>query len=88
MYGLPQSRLLEQELLQERSGKCGYYQSEHTPGLWIHKTRSIAFSLCVDEFGVKYVREEDNNHLLDSLNQHYRVTVDDKGTLYLGITLE
>ena len=34
------------------------------------------------------MREEDNKHLLDSLNQHYKVTIDDKGTRYLGITLE
>ena len=42
----------------------------------------------MDAFGVKYVKEEDKKHLLDSLNQHYRVTVDDKETQYLGITLE
>ena len=88
MCGLTQYVLLEQKLLEERVGKHGYYQSEYTPVLWIHKTRSIAFSLCVENFGVKYTREEYKKHLLDSLNQHYKVTVDGEGTQYLGITLE
>ena len=59
MHGLPQNELLVQELLEERVGKHGYYQTEYTPGLWLHKTRTIAFSLCVDDFEVKYVKEED-----------------------------
>ena len=42
----------------------------------------------MERFGVNHVREEDKKHLLDSLNQHYKVTIDDKGTQYLGITLE
>ena len=57
MYGFPQAVILAQELWEERLGKRVYYQSEYKPGLWIHKTRLIAFSLCVDNFRVKYVRE-------------------------------
>ena len=34
------------------------------------------------------MKEEDKKHLLDSLNQNYKVTIDDKGIQYLGITLE
>ena len=33
MHGLPQNELLVQELLEERVGKHGYYQTEYTPGL-------------------------------------------------------
>lgn len=44
--------------------------------------------LCVDNFGVKYVEEEDKNHLLDCLKVNYQITVDDKGTRHLGVTLE
>ena len=88
MYGLPQSEFLAQELLDERVGKSGQYQIEYTPVLWIHKTRSIAFYLCVDSFGLKYVKKEDKKRLLETLNQYYKVTVDDKGTQYLCITLE
>ena len=88
MYGLPWAILLAQELLEERVGRRGYYQSEYTPGIWLHKNSSILFFLCVDDFEVKYVREEYKKHLLDSLNQHYKVTIENKGTRYLGITLE
>ena len=55
MYGLPQAGILAQELLEERLQKEGYYQSSYTPGLWLHKWRPVTFSLCVDDFGVKYV---------------------------------
>ena len=88
MYGLPQSGLLAQELLEKRLNKEGYFQSNYTPGFWTHKTRSISFTLCVDDFGVKYVNEEDKKHLLDCLKMHYEITVEDEGTRYLGMTLE
>ncbi len=43
MYGLPQSGILAQRLLEERLSKAGYYQSKIIPGLWKHTTRSIVF---------------------------------------------
>ena len=42
----------------------------------------------MEDFGVKYVREEDTKRLLEILNQHYKVTVEKKGTGYLGIYLD
>ena len=80
MYKIPQSVLFAQELLEKRVGKRVYYQSEYTPGLWLPKTRSITISLCLDDFGVKYVKEEDKKHLLYSLNQYYNFDVDKEGT--------
>ena len=32
--------------------------------------------------------EEDKKHLIDSLNQYYKVSVDDKKTRYMGINLQ
>ena len=37
MYGLTQSGLLANELLERRLNKRGYYQSELVPGLWKHE---------------------------------------------------
>ena len=37
MYGLPQSGLLANELLEKRLNKNGYHQSKLVPGLWKHK---------------------------------------------------
>jgi hypothetical protein len=55
MYGLKQAGLLANQLLQTRLEPFGYYPARHTHGLWLHKTRPIAFSLIVDDFAVKYV---------------------------------
>ena len=85
MYGLPQSGLLANELLENRLNKHGYAQSKFVPGLWKHKTRPIQFCLTVDDFGVKYVRQEHDNHLLKVLQEHYKVTCDWSGTRYIGI---
>jgi len=35
MYGLPQAGIIAQEILEERLGKEGYFQSQTTPGLWM-----------------------------------------------------
>jgi hypothetical protein len=50
MYGLKQAGLLANQLLQTRLAPFGYHPARHTPGLWLHKTRPIAFSLVVDDF--------------------------------------
>jgi hypothetical protein len=53
MYGLKQAGLLANQLLQTRLAPFGYYPARHTPGLWLHKTRPISFTLVVDDFTVK-----------------------------------
>jgi hypothetical protein len=53
MYGLKQSGLLANQLLQKRLKPFGYYPARHTPGLWLHNTKPTAFSLVVDDFDVK-----------------------------------
>jgi hypothetical protein len=50
MYGLKQAGLLANQLLQTILAPFGYYPARHTPGLWLHKTRPIAFSLVVDDY--------------------------------------
>ena len=36
MYGIPQSGILAQTLLETRLNAHGYHQSKITPGLWTH----------------------------------------------------
>jgi hypothetical protein len=56
MYGLKQEGLLANQLLQTRLAPFGYYPVRHTPGLWLHKTRPISFSLVVDSvLHVQYI---------------------------------
>jgi hypothetical protein len=52
MYGLPQAGIIAQELLEKRLKARGYHQSQFTPGLWTHETRSTKFALVVDDFGI------------------------------------
>jgi hypothetical protein len=67
MYGLKQAGLLANQLLQTRLSPFGYYPARHTPGLWLHKTRPISFTLVVDDFAVKYVGKQHAEHLRNAL---------------------
>ena len=87
MYGLPHAGIIAQKLLKERLEAHGYTQSNMTPGFWRHETRPISFTLIVDDFGVKYFGKEYADHLINALNEHYKVAEDWEGAKYGGITL-
>jgi hypothetical protein len=88
MYGLKQAGLLANQLLQTRLAPFGYYPARHTPGLWLHKTWTISFTLIVDDFEVKYVGKQHAEHLWDALLRTYELTTDWTATVYSGMTLE
>jgi len=88
MYGLPQAGRLANKLLAKRLATKGYTQAPHTPGLWTHAFRPVAFSLVVDDFGVKYVDKMHADHLMAALEENYEVSKDWEGQLYCGITLQ
>ena len=88
MYGLPQAGLIANRLLETRLNLAGYRQSALTPGFWTHDSRPISFTLCVDDFGVKYVGQEHADHLMAVLQKHYTISTDVKGQRYLGIDLD
>jgi hypothetical protein len=67
MHGLKQAGLLVNQLLQTRLKPFGYYPARHTPGLWLHKTRPISFTLVVDDFAVTYVGKQHAEHLRNAL---------------------
>jgi hypothetical protein len=75
MYGLPQAGSLGHDLLGQRLNKEGYFQSQIVPALWKHKTRPIQFVIVVDDFGIKYLKKEDLDHLIQSLEKYYDVSV-------------
>jgi hypothetical protein len=72
MYGLPQAKIIAQQLLKKCLKAHRYRQSTIPPGLWKHDTRPISFSLVVNDFGVKYVGEENAQHLLDTVQKYYK----------------
>jgi hypothetical protein len=88
MYGLKQAGLLANQLLQTRLAPFRYYPARHTPGLWLHKTRPISFTLVVDDFAVKYVGKQHAEHLRNALLRTYELTIDWTATVYSDMTLK
>ena len=88
MYGLQESGNIANIELKRILGLEGYIPSKFTPGLFTHKTRDIAFSLVVDDFGVKYTKREDAEHLLKKIQGQYPIKADWEPTFYLGVTLD
>jgi hypothetical protein len=88
MYGLKQAGLLANQLLQTRLAPFGYYPARHTPGLWLHKTQPISFTLYVDDVAVKYVGKQHAEHLRNALLRTYEPNTDWTATVYSGMTLK
>jgi hypothetical protein len=88
MYGLKQAGMLSNHFLQKRLAPFGYYPARHTPGLWLHKTRPMIFSLIVDDFAVEYMGKDNAGHLRNDLLRIYELTMDWEITVYPGMTLE
>jgi hypothetical protein len=76
MYGLKQAGLLANQFLQRCLVPFGYYPARHTPGLWLHNTRPISFTLVVEAFAVKYVGKQHADQLRNVLLQTYELTTD------------
>ena len=75
MYGLPQAGILANKLLRKRLEPHGYYEVNHTPGLWRHKSLPIQFTLVVDNFGIKYEGKENTMHLVNALKETYKIAL-------------
>jgi hypothetical protein len=82
MYGLPQAGIIAQELLAKWLKEHRYFQSKTTLGLWTHEWHPIAFTLVVDNFGIKYVTEEHAEHLLKMVQNYYKCSFDAEGERY------
>ena len=85
---LKQAGKVANDRLKHHLAKFGYYPAPRTPALWLHKTRQISFTLCVDDFGIKYVTRTDAEHLLNCLRKLYEISVDWSGKNYIGLTLK
>ena len=46
------------------------------------------FSIIIDDFGTKFTRKEDTDHLIKYLREDYRITEDWTGEKYLGLTIK
>ena len=88
MPGLKQAGRLASDRLTKNLARDGYVPVPHAPSLWRHHTSDLVFSLVVDDFGIKYTRKADSDHLLKSLQEDYNITKDWTGEKYLGLTLK
>ena len=87
MYGLKQAAILAYENLITNLKPYGYEPIPNTVGLWKHHTRDITFCLCVDDFGIKYFHQQDADHLLNSLRNNYKLSIDWTGSQFCGLHL-
>ena len=87
MYSLPQAGLLANKLLEQRLMAQGFYQCQFTPGLWRHVWMPITFVVVVDDFGVKSEGKQNAKYLIDTLTNHYEISIDWAGKLFCGVSL-
>jgi hypothetical protein len=76
MYGLPQAGRLVYNNLVLNLDQNGYRPCKRTHGLWRHESHPVTFSLVVDNFGIKYVREEHAKRLIAALLEDYCIIED------------
>jgi hypothetical protein len=89
IYGLPQAGKLAQDRLIKHLATHGYHLADNTPCLFKHESNSVSFTLVVDDFGIKYTKSEDADHLLAALRELYIMTEDRAVTQkFVGITIE
>jgi hypothetical protein len=88
MYSLKQAVILAYKHLVNILKPYSYSPCPNTTGLWKHESRPTKFCLCVDDFGVKYFSQDDADHLLNSLCNHYKISVDYTGKNYCGLTMD
>ena len=74
LYGLREAGYIANVELKRIQGLEGYIPLKCTPGLFTHKTRDIAFSRVVDDFGVRYTKREDAEYLL----KLYKINIQSK----------
>jgi hypothetical protein len=79
--GLSQAGIPTNKQLRRKLAPFGYKEHANTPGLWYHETCPILFTLAVDDFGIKYVNKTDVEHLFESLQATYKLTMDWTGSI-------
>ena len=68
---------MDNKLLQKMFAMHGFFPKLQTPGLWLHDTRPIQFTLMVYDLEIEYDRKEGSHFLLDALNKNYKYVLED-----------
>ena len=88
MPGLKQAGKIANDRLAKHLLKYGYAPTSRTPALWRHHTLPTAFTLVVEDFGVKITNAKHATHLIDALRAMYTISIDTTGLLYCGLTIK
>jgi hypothetical protein len=86
MYGLPHAGKIAQDNLTARLATHGYLQTG-TTCLFRHATNGVAFTLVVDDFGVKFQDPAGADDLIRCLQLYYTLTIKRNAIKYLGKTI-
>ena len=87
-YGLKQAALLAYNFLVKILEPYGHHPVPHTIGIWKHKSRPITFCVCVDDFDVKNFYKHNVHHLINALQQHYKLSIAWEGKHYNEFNLQ
>ena len=87
MYGLPHAGKIAQDILLQRLALHDYIQTDN-PCLFRHCTNGVAFTLVVDDFGVKFAHQAAADHLICCLRKYYTLKVNMNPTHYLGLQID
>jgi hypothetical protein len=68
--------------------KHGYIEAADTPCLFAHVTRAIKFTLVVDDFMMRYDKDDDSEHLIAALRAQYPLKVDPLCSKYIILTIK
>jgi hypothetical protein len=86
MYGFPHAGRIVQDVLIERLAKHGYHQTG-TTCIFRHVTNGVAFTLVVDDFGVKFKETAAADDLVRCLQLYHTLTIKKNATKFLGLTI-
>ena len=76
MYGIPQAGKIANDTLKLDLENFVYEPAPITPVLCQYQTFPLQFSLVVDDFGIKYERQDYIIHLLDALKKIHKISED------------
>ena len=86
-YGLKQAGKIAHDDLVDHLETAGYVKTL-VEGYFRHESRDIDFTLVVDDFLIRYTRDEDLEHLNEAISDHYTFKVDMESKQYVGINLK
>ena len=87
MHVIAQAGIILQTSLNQNLHKFEYSSLTITPILWKHTGNTITFTMEIDNFVIKYVINQDTQHLINTMYQRYEVTQCCKGSIYSVIVL-